>query len=276
MEDLTTQFLVQLALQEDRPKGDCTTDTLPNVDEACHARLIAKQDLVLSGTTPFELSFKTLNSEVSLTWHFSPGELALSSQTLCSLKGPFWAIVGAERVALNFLGHLSGIATLTRLFVNQIKHTSCKILDTRKTTPLLRRLEKQAVLDGHGHNHRMTLSDAILLKENHISHMGGIEAAVVHLQKTQTHKPIEVECSSLEDIRQAVRLNVGRILLDNMSNEMISEALKLIPSHIETEASGNMTLERVASVAELGVNYISIGALTHSAPCADVSLLIEN
>jgi nicotinate-nucleotide pyrophosphorylase (carboxylating) len=177
-------------------------------------------------------------------------------------------------VALNFLGHLSGIATLTAKFVKEAAGTATKILDTRKTTPGFRELEKRAVVHGGGVNHRMNLSTAVLIKDNHITVMGGITAAVSRVRE-HTKLPVEVEVKNLDEIKEAVSLNVQRILLDNMNNELLKQATDLIPKEIETEASGNMNLQRIKSVAETGVSYISVGALTHSAPVADVSLLFD-
>jgi nicotinate-nucleotide pyrophosphorylase (carboxylating) len=175
---------------------------------------------------------------------------------------------------LNFIGHLSGIATLTRCFVEKVKHTHCKIIDTRKTLPAYRDLEKKAVVNGGGQNHRMGLSDAILIKENHITVAGGLSKAVERVRQHSKEK-IEVECATLDDVKEAVRMKVERILLDNMSNDLIAQSLKLMPDEMLSEASGNMKLDRVQSVAELGVDYISVGAITHSAPTADVSLLFD-
>jgi nicotinate-nucleotide pyrophosphorylase (carboxylating) len=174
--------------------------------------------------------------------------------------------------------HLSGIATFTAKFVDQVKNThlkkQCKILDTRKTTPGYRDLEKRAVVHGGGQNHRQNLSSGILLKDNHIAVMRGITPAVERARQ-HTKLPLEVEARSLDDVKECVSLNVERILLDNMNNEMTAAAMKLIPDSISVEASGNMSLDRVASVAALGVDFISVGALTHSAPSADLSLLFD-
>ncbi|MEY4616871.1 MAG: carboxylating nicotinate-nucleotide diphosphorylase, partial [Pseudomonadota bacterium] len=237
-------------------------------------KLIAKEDLVLSGTGPFEQAMLSLEPQARIQWHFEEGQLALKKQILCTIQGDLIQILKAERIALNFLGHLSGIATLTRCFVQQIAHTKTQILDTRKTLPGYRELEKRAVVHGGGHNHRFNLSEAILVKDNHIAIMGGIPAAVERIRQ-HSEKSIEVEARTIEEVKEAVKANVSRILLDNMNNELLKEALALIPTTIQTEASGNMKLDRVASVAELGVNFISVGALTHSAPSADVSLLFD-
>lgn len=271
---MTLQELIREAIQEDLPTGDLTTDSLSARQKRGRARLVAKEDLVLSGQEAFSEAIRQLEPEAQIKWHFNDGDFLLAQQTACTLTGNLLQILKAERVALNFLGRLSGVATLTRCFVKEVEHTQCRILDTRKTTPLFRTLEKQAVLHGKGHNHRKNLSDAVMIKENHIRVAGSIQEAVNQVRQN-TDAPIEVECASLEEVRQAAELRVDQILLDNMSNETMAEALRLIPSIIKTEASGNMTLERVRGVAELGVDFISIGALTHSAPCADLSLLFE-
>lgn len=272
--NLDLQKIVKVALYEDIPHGDCTTDALNLSEKKGRARVVAKEDLVLSGQEVFEFTFQQMDPTIRIEWHFRNGDFILKKQTICTLIGPVSGILKAERVALNFLGRLSGVATLTRCYVNEVKHTSTKILDTRKTTPGLRELEKQAVRDGGGHNHRMSLSDAILIKENHIRLSGGIKNAV-NLIRKQNAGGIEVEVSSLAEVREALEVEIHRLLLDNMSNSEMAEVLKIIPATIKTEASGNMTLERVRSVAELGVDFISVGAITHSAPCADISLLLD-
>lgn len=266
--------LIQAALQEDMPSGDLTTECLAIKPKMGRAFLKAKQDMVLSGTGPFEQTMQILEPSVKIKWLFEEGHKILKGQNICTLDGDLLQILKAERVSLNFLGHLSGIATYTHQFVQQVEGTKTRILDTRKTTPGLRDLEKKAVVHGGGLNHRMNLSAAILIKDNHISVMGGLKEAVERVRSHST-KPIEVECKTLDEVRTAVELNVNRLLLDNMDNEKLREVLKIIPHHIETEASGNMSLDRVRSVALLGVNFISVGALTHSAPVADVSLLFD-
>lgn len=271
---MTLHELIIAALKEDMPAGDLTTDSLGKSSQAGIAYLIAKQDLILSGREAFNMTFAVLDPALSVRWYFQDGAGVLEGQRICSIHGNLINVLKGERTALNFLGRLSGIATLTRCYVDRIKHTKTKILDTRKTIPCFRDLDKSAVTHGGGYNHRRDLSTAIMLKENHIELMGGITSAVAAV-RIKTEKPVIVETRSLEDVREAVGLKVNRILLDNMGNEMMAAALKLIPADIETEASGNMSLERVQSVAELGVNYISVGAITHSARCADVSLLFD-
>jgi nicotinate-nucleotide pyrophosphorylase (carboxylating) len=266
--------LIKSALKEDIPAGDLTTESLGMRPKHGEALLKAKEDLVLSGANAFEETLLFLEPQVKVKWQFNEGDLVYKGQNICSIEGDLIQILKAERVALNFLGRLSGIATLTRQFVKSIEGTQTKILDTRKTTPLLRDLEKRAVVHGGGSNHRFNLSEAVLIKDNHISLMGGITKAVGRLRQ-HCELPIEVEASNLEQVKECVTLNVQRILLDNMSNEMMALALNIIPKEIKTEASGNMNLSRVKSVADLGVDFISVGALTHSATCADVSLLFD-
>ena len=266
--------LIDQALKEDLPRGDITTEALGIATQNGRAKLIAKEDLVLSGAEIFTRVAHALDPKLDVQWLFKNGDLILKQQTIATIRGDMLALLKAERVGLNFLGHLSGIATLTRCFVEKTEGTQTKILDTRKTTPLLRALEKQAVVHGRGSNHRMNLSDAILIKENHIQVAGSIRNAVEKIRKN-LQMPIEVECQNLDDVKQAVELRVQRILLDNMDSQTMKQCLEVIPAQIETEASGNMTLDRIRDVAKLGVKYISVGALTHSAPCADISLLFE-
>lgn len=271
---MTLMDLIQAALREDMPHGDLTTDSLALTPRFGQARLIAKEDLVLSGTLAFEQTMLSLDPACRVQWHFKEGDLVLNKQIICHISGDLIQILKAERVALNFIGHLSGIATLTRCFVQQVNHTPCRILDTRKTTPGYRDLEKKAVVHGGGMNHRYNLSDAILIKDNHIMVAGGLGKAVERIRE-HTNEKLEVECSTLDEVREAVEKGVDRILLDNMSNEMTKQALDLIPEKTLVEASGNMSVSRVKSVAELGVDFISVGAITHSAPTADVSLLFD-
>jgi len=269
---MTLLELIRAAIKEDMPSGDVTTEALALKPRPGRARLKAKEDIVLSGAVAFEQTMLNMEPNCKVKWHFDEGDAILKNQIICTVEGDLVQILKAERVALNFLGHLSGIATYTRRFVKAMSGTPTKVLDTRKTTPGYRELEKKAVVHGGGVNHRMNLSTAILLKDNHIAVMGGLEAAVMRVRE-HSSLPIEVEARSLEEVQQAVKQNVRRILLDNMDNETLKKARELVPRTIETEASGNMTLDRVRSVAEIGIDYVSVGALTHSAPCADVSLI---
>ncbi|HVK60697.1 MAG TPA: carboxylating nicotinate-nucleotide diphosphorylase [Bdellovibrionales bacterium] len=271
---MTLSDLIQAALREDMPRGDLTTDSLALMPRFGQARLIAKEDLVLSGTLAFEQTMLALEPTARVQWHFKEGDLVLKKQVLCHITGDLIQILKAERVALNFVGHLSGIATLTRCFAKEVEHTKTKILDTRKTLPGYRELEKRAVVHGGGVNHRYSLSEAILIKDNHIHVAGGLSKAVERIRQ-HTNEKLEVECSNLDEVKEAVTMKVERILLDNMDNETIKASLTLIPEETLVEASGNMTVGRVRSVAETGVDFISVGAITHSAPTADISLLFD-
>jgi nicotinate-nucleotide pyrophosphorylase (carboxylating) len=271
---MTLIDLIRAAIKEDMPSGDLTTESLALKPRPGRAKLIAKQDLVLSGTGAFEQTMATLDPSAKIKWHFDEGQSVLNQQIICTIQGDLIQILKAERVALNFLMHFSGIATLTHEFVKKIEGTPCKILDTRKTMPGYRELEKRAVAHGGGVNHRLSLSSAILIKDNHIAVMGGITEAVERV-RAHTKFKIEVEASNLKQVEECVRLNVDRILLDNMNNEQMKAAVDIIPTQIEVEASGNMNLNRVGDVARLGVDFISVGILTHSAPSADVSLKFE-
>jgi nicotinate-nucleotide pyrophosphorylase (carboxylating) len=264
--------LIGKAFKEDIPFGDITTESLGLKYVEGKAKLIAKEDIILSGIELLKEAFLWQDPDTEFRFHFEDSQRVLKGQTICEMKGNLLEFLKAERVALNLLGKLSGIASYTRCFVDLVSHTNTKILDTRKTIPLYRELFKKAVVDGGGTNHRMNLSDGVLIKENHIRAAGSLSKAVQKI-KTNTDKPIEVETTTLEEVKEAVSQNVQRIMLDNMTNSMMKEALSLIPESIETEASGNMSLDRVRAVAETGVDFISIGALTHSAPTADVSLL---
>jgi nicotinate-nucleotide pyrophosphorylase (carboxylating) len=271
---MTRNELIVQAFREDIPRSDITTESLGLSERLGDARLVAKEDLVLAGQEMFTDCMRYLAPDVQMHWLFNDGNLILQNQNVCWLKGDLIKILQAERVALNFLGRLSGIATLTRCFAQAVADTDCKILDTRKTTPLLRDLEKAAVRAGGGHNHRMNLSDAILIKENHIRAAGSLTRAVRSIRQS-TNLPIEVECATLEEVDMALAEGVQRILLDNMNLLDMERARAKIPANVQVEASGNMTLDRVAEVAKIGVDYISVGALTHSAPCADFSLLFQ-
>ncbi len=266
--------LLNLAIQEDIPEGDLTTSCLNMTEKKGVAHLIAKEDLVLSGKDCFQLTMEKIAPECKIDWFFKDSDYILNRQTVATLSGNLIPVLKAERIALNFLGRLSGIASFTHCFVNEVKHTSCQILDTRKTTPGYRQLEKKAVSDGGGKNHRMSLSDKILIKENHIVMAGSIELALKKCIEKNTGF-IQVEVKNLDEVKAACQFDIQQIMLDNMSNKDMAIALEIIPQTIKTEASGNMTLQRVKEVAELGLDYISIGALTHSTPCADFSLLFN-
>ena len=264
-------YLIEAALKEDCPSGDLTTQLLGLPQKLGYARLIAKEDLIISGTELFEKTIASLDPHMEIQWSFKDAEMVYKNQIVAVIRGDLIPLLRAERVALNFLGHLSGIASLTRCFVKEVEGTGCKILDTRKTTPGYRIIEKLAVRHGGGENHRLHLSDTVLVKENHIYLSGGLKNVIGRLQKHRLQN-IEVEVTNPSTAQEAAHAGATRLLLDNMSNQDIAACIKKTPSEIILEASGNMGIERVRSVAELGVHYISVGALTHSAPCADFSL----
>ena len=266
--------LITLAYQEDIPNTDITTDSLKIESLIGKAHLVAKEDLVLSGIEIFEACLQHIDPELKIKTYFKNSDVILNQQSIALIEGNMIALLKAERVALNFLGHLTGIASLTSCFVKTIEDSNCKILDTRKTTPLYRDLEKQAVRDGGASNHRRDLSSAILIKENHIQVAGSIEKALRSAKETNADF-IEIELKNEKEIKIALPFEPTRILLDNMNIAQLKKAVSIIPRSIETEASGNMTLDRVKEVAETGVNFISVGAITHSAPTADISLLFD-
>ena len=268
------ETLIHKAFAEDIPEIDVTTDNLDLKSRHGTARLVAKSDVVLSGSPLFTATVLLQAPETQITWLHKDGQTALKGQAICTLAGNLIPILKAERVALNFLQHLSGIATLTAQFVGAARGTSCQIIDTRKTTPGFRWWEKQAVRHGGGTNHRLNLSDAVMIKDNHIAVAGGITAAVQQIRKHHDG-PICIEARTMDEIKEAVACRPERILIDNMSAEQTRAALREIPSNVQTEASGNMTLARIKDVAATGVQFISVGQLTHSAPAADISLIFD-
>ncbi len=278
--DKISELLIKEAFLEDIPNKDITTDFLGVENHQGQAFLIAKQDLVMSGSELFEASFKYLDNNITLDWQYKDGDIITNKSKVCVLNGNLVNILKAERTALNFLGKLSGISTLTKDFVEATGDSKTKILDTRKTQPMYRVLNKKAVKDGGAVNHRMNLSDKTMIKDNHISLCGTLEKTVEALrenhQKINGKAPwIELEVKDIAEVKKAIHLKVDRVMLDNFNNDELKEALKIIPDTIETEASGNMSLERIQQIKDYGLDYISVGALTHSAICADFSLLFE-
>ena len=272
--------LIQLALDEDlNVNGDCTTAfILPDSDTSCEAKIIAKETGILAGVDIAGKVFKKIDNDLTLNKLADDGQKIGKNAIILLIKGAASSILSAERTALNFLQRLSGIATLTSKFVEAVNGTSAKILDTRKTTPGLRLLEKYAVKMGGGVNHRFGLYDMILIKENHIKAANGIPNAVAMviagLKNRNMSLEIEVEVTNIEELKQVLELPVKRVLLDNMSIADIKKSVDLIKGKIETEVSGGVNLNNVRQIAETGVDFISVGALTHSAKALDMSLLI--
>jgi nicotinate-nucleotide pyrophosphorylase (carboxylating) len=267
----TLQRLAYAALAEDVGEGDVTTEATIDPDASGEAELVLREPGVVCGLDVAEAVFHALDSELRFEHLVEEGTLVDSATAVARLSGPLRPILTGERTALNFLGRLSGIATLTRRYVDAVAGTGAAILDTRKTTPGLRVLEKHAVAVGGGRNHRLALDDGVLVKDNHLRAAGSIREAVERLRAV-THLPIEVECDTLEQVSQALAAGADAILLDNMGVAKLREAVALAGGRARLEASGGVTLDNVRAVAETGVDEISVGALTHSARSLDVSL----
>jgi len=260
------------ALEEDIGPGDVTTNTIVPADASLRGRIIAKQDGVVAGLEIAKQVMLALSQHVTFVAEVEEGARVTRGTVLANLDGSARALLTGERTALNFLGRMSGIATLTRKFVDAISGTNAIILDTRKTAPGLRTTDKLAVRLGGGQNHRTGLFDMVLIKDNHIDFAGSITAAIQRVRNSGTSLEIEVETRSLDNVREALALGVERILLDNMSVDTMLEAVAICDGRAKLEASGNVTLETVLEVARTGIDYISVGALTHSPQVFDVSL----
>ncbi len=268
--------IVCRALAEDIGEGDVTTRCTVPPEMALTGQFIAKETGVVAGLVVARLAFTLLDQTVQFTPYVAEGAEVEAGQVVATVRGPGQALLSAERVALNFLQRMSGIATLTRRFVEVVAGTAAVILDTRKTAPGLRLLDKWAVRLGGGQNHRFGLDDMVLIKENHIAAVGSISAAVARVRAGDDRKRlIEVEVRNLAELQEALALKVDRILLDNMSLAEMREAVRLTEGRVPLEASGNVTLDNVAAVAATGVDYISIGILTHSVRALDISLMLD-
>ena len=267
--------LVDLALEEDG--RDLTSEALFPSTSTLHAAIVAKADTLVVGLPLMEIVLTRMGCHTfTATPLVNDGDAVRTGTTVARISGPAPILLKAERVIMNFICRLSGVANATRAFVQTIDGTGVRILDTRKTTPGHRHLEKYAVRMGGGHNHRVNLEEMLMLKDNHIDQAGSISTAVQILREAYTIcPPLEIECRTLDHVREAVFLAPQRIMLDNMPLEMAAAALKLIPPHIESEISGNVTLQNVRSLAELGPTYISTGAITHSAVVADFSMRLH-
>jgi len=268
---VTLDRVVAAALAEDVGAGDVTTEATIDADALGTGELLVKEPGVVSGLNAVEAVFLALDPDVQFEALVEDGTFVEDMTVVAVVTGPLRAILTGERVALNFLGRLSGIATLTRSYVDAVAGTDVAILDTRKTTPGLRLLEKHAVACGGGRNHRFGLDDAVLVKDNHLAAAGSVLGAVERL-RLATDLPIEVECDTLAQVSEALAARIDAILLDNMPPNELIEAVALAQGRARLEASGGVTLANVRAIAETGVDEISIGALTHSARSLDVSL----
>ncbi len=273
-EDNLARRLIELALEEDKARQDVTTNSLLEYDNPVNARVTAKQDGVISGTGIFVSVFKTVDPEVSIEVLKGDGSEVKKGDVAIRIRGLESSILKAERTALNFLQRLSGIASLTRRYVEKLKPYKTTLLDTRKTTPGMRYLEKQAVKDGGGANHRMNLLDMAMIKDNHIEMAGSIPNAVNKIRQHAPGTKIEVEVKNLEELQQALVLKVEMIMLDNFDIPTLKEAVNIAGGKADLEASGNVTLENIDEKASAGVDFISVGALTHSFKSLDLSLLL--
>lgn len=265
--------LILQALQEDITSEDVTTNAILPKDCQGEAELLCKQDGIIAGLDVFARAFTLLDDKVWFEFFTKDGDEVHKGQKLAKVVGSMQAVLSAERVGLNYLQRMSGIATYTHQVVSLLEGTGITLVDTRKTTPNMRVFEKYAVTVGGGKNHRYNLSDGVLLKDNHISAAGGVAKAVA-LAKAYAPfvRKIEVETETLDMVREAVEAGADIIMLDNMSHDMMREAIALIDGRAETECSGNVTKENIAALSDIGVDYISSGALTHSAPILDLSL----
>ena len=262
---------IRAALAEDIGPGDATTNAIIPEGSAMRGQIIAKQVGVVAGLDVARAVYRILDENVDFKAQVNEGTRVNDRQVLALVSGSARSLLTAERTALNFLGRMSGIATLTRSFVDAVAGTKAVILDTRKTAPGLRLVDKLAVLCGGGQNHRIGLYDMVLIKDNHIDHAGSITLAVQRARLGAPGLLIEVEARNLQDVGEALQVGAERILLDNMTPESMAEAVSLTAGRAKLEASGNVTLQTVRKIAESGVDYISVGALTHSAKVFDVS-----
>jgi nicotinate-nucleotide pyrophosphorylase (carboxylating) len=276
-EEKQIESIIRRALDEDIGSGDITTECTVPAGVVLKGRFLAKTDGVIAGLELSHRIFSILNSGLNLRFSFSDADLIHKGDCIGTIQGSGRTILTAERVVLNFMQRMSGIATLTRHFVDAVKHTSAVILDTRKTAPGLRVIDKWAVRLGGGQNHRTGLYDMALIKENHITAAGSLSRAVSAVRdRYKTSRKIEVEVRNLIELREALELPVDMIMLDNFSLEELREAVNICAGKIPLEASGNVNLDTVTAISETGVDFISVGMLTHSVEALDISLIIDD
>lgn len=270
---LVADKYIKLALEEDINSEDISTNSVIKGYKKSTAQLICKQDGIIAGLSVFERVFKLLDENIKIDYNVEDGQNVKSGDNIGTITGDIRIILSGERTALNYLQHMSGIATYTKNMLKMLESTNVKLLDTRKTTPCMRIFEKYAVKVGGGYNHRYNLSNAIMLKDNHISAVGSIRKAMEMAKEYASHiQKIEVEVENLKMVKEAVECGADIIMLDNMSIEEIKEAIKIINKRAKIECSGNVSKENIKTLANLGIDYISSGALTHSAPILDISL----
>jgi nicotinate-nucleotide pyrophosphorylase (carboxylating) len=274
-EQLELTAIIRRALEEDRVAEDVTSMWILSPGQKLAGQFVAKEAGIVAGLEAVRAVFHLLDGQVTMTGEVADGDRVALGDVLAEVEGPGIALLGGERVALNFLQRMSGIATIARHYVEAVRGTKATILDTRKTAPGLRLLDKMAVRAGGGSNHRWGLSDMVLIKDNHISAAGGVGRAIAAVDARNAQGlPVEVEVKTLEELEQALSFQVDRIMLDNMDLEDTRRAVEMTGGQVPLEASGGMTLDRVPDVAAAGVDYISVGALTHSVRALDISLEI--
>lgn len=264
--------IIKMSIAEDLAQGDVTTDPIFDQQQTT-AKLIAKEAGIIAGVDVFTQVFMEIDNDVKINWYVADGDQVENKTLLAEIEGTTKSILHAERVALNLMQRMSGVASLTNQYVRKLASPTCAIYDTRKTTPMLRLFEKEAVVIGGGSNHRYNLGDQILIKDNHIFAAGSITSAVELTSSANPQLKVEVECETIDQVIECLNTNkVDIIMLDNMSNEMMSEAVELIAGRCIVEASGNMNLQRIEEVSKIGVDRISVGNLTHSYTSLDISL----
>ncbi len=276
MKNLLIDKLIDLAIEEDINTGDITTESLIPDSLNAVAEMTAKAEGVISGLSLIRRVFEKFEKDIKWTPFVKDGEKVKRGDVILRIEAKYSTLLKGERISLNILQRMSGIATKTADYVNELKGYKTELLDTRKTVPGMRIFDKQAVSDGGAKNHRMGLYDLVMIKDNHIKIAGSITKAVEQIRKNVGQGiKIEVETTNLDEVKEALECNVDIIMLDNMSNDLMKEAVMVVAGKTKTEASGNMTIERLKSVAETGVDYISVGALTHSVTALDISMNIK-
>ncbi len=270
---MVAERYIRLALEEDINQEDVSTNAVMSKEQLAEVQLICKEAGVIAGLSVFERTFTLLDPKTQCDFFVADGAFVEAGQPLGVVRGDVRVLLSGERTALNYLQRMSGIATYTKEVIDLLADTQLQLLDTRKTTPCMRVFEKYAVKVGGGQNHRYNLSDGVLLKDNHIDAAGGVKAAVLAAKQYAPHiRKIEVEVESLAQVEEALAAGADIIMLDNMTPEQMKEAVQFIDGRAETECSGNITKENIQKIAQLGVDYVSSGALTHSAPVLDISL----
>lgn len=270
---LNVDNLILLALQEDISSEDVTTNSVMREYQKGTAQLICKQDGIVAGMDVFKRVFELLDEDTEVSIYVKDGQEVKNGQIMADVTGDIRVLLSGERTALNYLQRMSGIATYTNRVAKLLEGSKTKLLDTRKTTPNMRIFEKYAVRAGGGYNHRYNLSDGVLIKDNHIGAAGSVKKAIEMAKEYAPFvRKIEVEVENLDMVREAVEAGADIIMLDNMSPEMMKEAIQIIDGRAETECSGNVTKENIQNIIDVGVDYVSSGALTHSAPILDISL----